>query len=121
MGTAERRAAIMKVLCRRRHETIHNLAAEFGVSTRTIQRDIEVLSCSEPIFTQQGKYGGGVYVMDGYSVERMYMADREIALLEKLSAAARQHAGLLSAEEKDLLSDLILQYKRPDARPLARR
>lgn len=39
MGTAERRTEIMRVLCRRRHETISNLADEFGVSTRTILRD----------------------------------------------------------------------------------
>lgn len=49
MGTAEQRTEIMRVLCRRRHETISNLAEEFGVSTRTILRDIEVLSATEPI------------------------------------------------------------------------
>ena len=54
MGTAERRAEIMRILCRRRHETISNLAEEFGVSTRTIQRDVEVLSITEPIYTQYG-------------------------------------------------------------------
>lgn len=40
MGTAERRRKMMKILCRRRYETIGNLASEFGVSMRTIQRDI---------------------------------------------------------------------------------
>ena len=44
MGIAERRYEIIKLLCRRRYETIRNLAAEFGVSVRTIQRDIEALS-----------------------------------------------------------------------------
>ena len=43
MGTAERRTEIMRTLCRRRHETISDLADEFGVSTRTISRDTEVL------------------------------------------------------------------------------
>ena len=73
MGTAERRTEIMRVLCRRRHETISNLADEFGVSTRTILRDIEVLSVMEPIYTQCGRYGG-VYVTDDYSMSRMYMS-----------------------------------------------
>ena len=64
MGTAERRYEIMKILCRRRYETIRNLASEFGVSMRTVQRDIESLSRTEPIYTQFGKYGGGVYVVE---------------------------------------------------------
>lgn len=46
MGTAERRRAIMKILCRRQHETMSNLASEFSVPMRTIQRDIETLSIS---------------------------------------------------------------------------
>ena len=61
MGTAERRYEIMKVLCRRRYATIRDLASEFGVSMRTVQRDIEALSRSEPIYTRFGKYGGGVF------------------------------------------------------------
>lgn len=78
MGTAERRRKIMKILCRRQHETMKNLASEFGVSMRTIQRDVEALSLTEPIYTQTGKYTGGVFVVDGYSVDRMYMTDAEI-------------------------------------------
>lgn len=60
MGTAERRNEIMRVLCRKRHETVLNLAKEFGVSERTILRDVVALSLTEPIYTQCGRYGGGV-------------------------------------------------------------
>lgn len=59
MGTAERRLEILKILCRRRHKTMRNLASEFGVSVRTVKRDIEVLSITEPVYTRFGKYGGG--------------------------------------------------------------
>ena len=55
----------MKLLCRRRSETIRNLAFEFEVSERTIRRDIDILSLNEPIYTQVGRYGGGVYVEEG--------------------------------------------------------
>ena len=113
MGTAERRYEIMKLLCRRRHETICNLASEFGVSTRTIQRDIEILSRTEPIFTQPGKYSGGVYVVEGYSMERMYMTSAEIDVLQKLYIAADKNASLLTFEEKELLRFLISQYSKP--------
>ena len=59
LETAERRIAILKLICRRRFETIANLAYEFDVSERTIRRDIEFLMRTEPIYTQPGRYGGG--------------------------------------------------------------
>lgn len=58
MGTAERRTEMLRVLCRRRCDTVSNLANEFSVSERTVLRDIEVLSLTEPIYTKQGKYDG---------------------------------------------------------------
>ena len=51
MRPNERRAAIFDALCIRRHDTVENLASEFGVSEKTIRRDIEELSCSYPIET----------------------------------------------------------------------
>ena len=113
MGTAERRREMMKILCRRRYETIGNLASEFGVSMRTVQRDIETLSLTEPIYTKAGKYGGGVYIMNGYSVERMYMADEELDVLRKLYTAADGNPSLLTDYEKKLLGSLISQYSKP--------
>ena len=103
----------MKVLCRRRHENIRNLAHEFGVSMRTIQRDIEALSITEPIYTQSGRYGGGVYVVDGYSINRMYMSDAELSVLQKLYIAADTSVSLLTKEEKHMLKHLIAQYSKP--------
>jgi len=113
MGTAERRHEMMKILCRRRYETIRNLASEFGVSMRTIQRDIEVLSRTMPIFTRFGKYGGGVYVVENYSIDRMYMTDAELDVLQKLYIAADENASLLTVDEKSLLGLLISQYSKP--------
>lgn len=83
MGTAERRQKILILLCRRRHDTIENLASEFGVSERTIRRDVEALSATDPIYTQTGRHGG-VYVADGYYLDRQYMSNEEISLLKKV-------------------------------------
>ena len=113
MGTTERRREIMKILCRRQHETMSNLASELGVSIRTIQRDIETLSISEPIYTQTGKYNGGVYILEGYSFERMYMTEQEIDVLRKLYIAVNEKSFLLSDGEKSLLRSLISQYSKP--------
>ena len=67
----ERRSAILEALSCRRHDTMVHLANEFGVSVRTIRRDIEALSLSEPLYTKQGRYGGGVYLLNGRRAERV--------------------------------------------------
>lgn len=113
MGTTERRREIMKILCRRQHETMSNLASELGVSIRTIQRDIDTLSISEPIYTQTGKYNGGVYIVEGYSFDRMYMTERELEVLKKLYIATTETATLLTIGEKEILHGLISQYSKP--------
>lgn len=113
MGTAERRYEILKILCRRRYETIRNLASEFGVSMRTVQRDIEALSRTEPIYTQCGKYGGGVYVVEGYSMDRMYMDESELDVLKKLYIAADGNDAILTDDEKKRLKLLISKYSKP--------
>ena len=116
MGTAERRSQIMKILCRRRHETVRNLAAAFGVSERTIRRDIEVLSGSEPIYTQAGRYCGGVYVVEGYSIDRMYMTEEQIRVLDKLLKHTDRNQEILSGGELTTLKRIIDDYKKPERR-----
>ena len=101
----------MRTLCRRRHETISNLATEFGVSERTILRDIETLSLTEPIYTRCGRYGGGIYVADNYSMERMYMTDNEISVLKKLAESEKTQT--LDKKEAETLLSIISQYKKP--------
>ena len=66
MTPSERRDAIIDALCKRRQDTIANLAHEFGVSVRTIKYDIEELTLAHPIETIRGRYGGGVRIADGY-------------------------------------------------------
>lgn len=117
MGTAERRLEIMRVLCRRRHETVSNLAEEFGVSTRTILRDIEVLSATEPIYTQCGRFGGGIFVTDDYAMSRMYMSEAELSVLRKLAAFAETKSiCVLKKDEYRVLKNIILQYTKTNIR-----
>lgn len=103
----------MRILCRRRHETISNLAEEFGVSERTILRDIETLSLTEPIYTQCGRYGGGVYVDDGYKPDRMYMRSDELEILNKLLKSSENKSVCeLSNSEIGILQNIITQYTK---------
>lgn len=80
----ERRMEIIKVLCRRRQETMENLAEEFGVTSRTIRNDINYLSLSYPIETVRGRYGGGVKIVGDFDLDRKYLSSKQKNLLEKL-------------------------------------
>lgn len=116
MGTAERRNEILKTLCRRRFETIRNLASEFGVSMRTIQRDIEILSVSNPIYTKSGRYAGGIYVLDTFFMDRMYMSDSEIDVMQKVSLLLNKKSLDLSEMDINIFNNIISLYKRPKIR-----
>ena len=72
MRPDERRKAIIEIHCQRRHETMKNLASEFGVSIRTICYDINILLLTYPLLTLQGRYGG-VFIADGYRLVRKYL------------------------------------------------
>ena len=114
LETAERRIDIMKLLCRRRFETIANLASEFDVSERTIRRDIEFLMRTEPIYTQPGRYGGGVYAMDTYTMDRMYFREDELNVVLKLfDSAEKKEVCELNSNEKRVLEKLIKDYTKP--------
>lgn len=112
MGIAERRKEILYALYRRKYEKISNLAKEFGVSERTISRDIEVLSLTEPIYTQCGRFGGGVYINIDYKMEKMYMSSEELAILIKLKSLAKIQSSL-TPEESETLENIISQYTKP--------
>ncbi len=112
METADRRMEILRLLCRRRYEKTKNLAYEFGVSERTIRRDIEFLSLRNPIYTQSGRYGGGIYVLDNFTMDRMYMTSAEVGVLKKVSDALNGSAAI-SKMEKRVLNSIISDYSKP--------
>ena len=58
-GKPQRLIALLAVLQVRRVTTAGALAAEFGVSVRTILRDVQALiDAGIPVLTERGKYGG---------------------------------------------------------------
>lgn len=111
MGTAERRLEILKYLCRYRQATMPQLAERFGVSVRTIQRDIFEIEATfhVPLDIRCGKYGGGVFVIGNYSFDRAYMHEDELALLVKVQELVELQ---LSNKENALLSQIIKTYTR---------
>ena len=68
---------ITSILLNRRTVTAAELAERFGVSVRTIYRDIDARSASGvPVYTSQGA-GGGISLMEEYSLNRAMLSDEE--------------------------------------------
>lgn len=112
MGTAERRRRIIKILIKKRRTTINELSYEFGVSERTIRRDIDVLSIDEPIYTQPGRYNGGVYIVDGYCEDNDYFNDDQQKVFEKI-LHMDQVRNNISENEFILLKGIFNNYIKP--------
>lgn len=101
----DRRQQIMEVLSDRRHDTVDNLAAEFGVSRSTIKRDLEVIGCSAPIYTVKGG-AGGVRAMDGWYIGRRYLHQEQEALLTNLMPG-------LQPEQQKIMQSILDAFAMP--------
>ena len=84
MKTAERRESILLTLSRNGHSTASALSNKYGVSERTILRDIEALSILHPIYTSQGRYNGGIYLPIGYRIDKLSLNNTEERLMNKI-------------------------------------
>ena len=104
----ERRQQVLEAISDRRTERIENLASEFGVSRRTIERDILVLSCSYPIVTVQGA-AGRVRAMDGWYVTRRYLNDDQEALLRSLLPG-------LQPDQQETMQRILSAFAKPSVK-----
>lgn len=68
---------ITTLLVARGSATAAELAARFGVSSRTIYRDIDALSAAGvPVYAEQGR-GGGIRLLPGYVMDRSLFSEEE--------------------------------------------
>ena len=111
METAERRLEILKYLCKYRRATMPRLAEMFGVSVRTIQRDILEIEATfhGPLDVRGRKYDSGVFVIGDYSFDRAYMHDEELELLAKIHGMVKHN---LTTKENSLFSRIINTYTK---------
>ena len=110
MGTAERRLEIYKYLCLARKATMPQLAKIFGVSVRTIQRDIFEIEIifHAPLRVTKGRYGG-ISVIGNHTLDRAYMCDEELCLLQKIQVLIKDQ---ITDEENNMLSQIIKKYSK---------
>ena len=63
--------------------TAKELAQQFGVSVRTIYRDIDILSTAGiPVYTNKGK-GGGISLLENFVLDKLILSEEEQKALEK--------------------------------------
>ena len=102
MRPNERRKLIIECLSFRRHDTIQNLADEFGVSWDTVYRDLRCLEEEYPIIFIRGK-GGGVSLQEGY-----YISQRR--LTKKQADALRRVIPLAHEDDREILESILYAF-----------
>ena len=110
MRASERQAQIRSALLARRADTAANLATEFGVSERTIYRDIGELVLSLPIETVQGRYGGGIRLCDWFRPAGRYLAPEQERAIRKAAEAAGEK---MTGRERQALLSVLTQFAPP--------
>lgn len=95
---ADRLVSLVLLLRRRGRLTASTLARELEVSTRTVLRDIEVLSAAGvPVYAERGRHGGFA-LLPGFRTELTGLNhDETLALLTARSGRGEQVFGLRSA------------------------
>ena len=77
----DRLIGILSILLQKEMVTAPELAEQFEVSRRTINRDIESLcKAGIPIKTSQGA-GGGISIMNGYRMDRTILTSRDMQMI----------------------------------------
>lgn len=107
VGPSERRQRLLEVLCLRRQDTYENLVREFNVSKMTIRRDVMVLTCSYPVETVSGRYGG-VRVAKWYRPN--YRPSRIEPLTIKQAALLKKLREQLSGEELETMDSILFKF-----------
>jgi len=68
---------IVYILLRQKNVTAKELAGRFGVSQRTVYRDIDTLSLAGiPVYTEKGK-GGGISLLPNFTLSKSMLSEQE--------------------------------------------
>lgn len=106
MDAQARRQQIMQKLWRQKQASIVALAGEFGVSERTIQRDIAILSLEHPIYVERGRYSGGAYLVETTPYKSVRMDAPTLTLLQKMANTPNGTLHI-TPEEKERLQQFL--------------
>ena len=103
-NTQERRERMLRLLGLRERWKVGELAREFGVTERTILRDVEQLSLTKPICTEPGRHGG------------VWLTERLMRPMLTIRETAALYRALTVLEAEDANTGM-LQLSLTEARP----
>lgn len=106
MGSAERRQQIIELLKIHKQMKMSDLATRFGVTIRTIQRDVDELSHDYRIVIIRGRHGG-VELQTEPKESKPPITEENLRVLVKLQDAANKNVCNLTQEEMNCLMDTI--------------
>ncbi len=100
---------IVYILIQKKKVTAKELADKFEVSTRTIYRDIEVLSRANiPIYASKGK-DGGIGLLDEYVLNKTILSEEE---QNQILFALQGMKKVKGQDEKDILEKLSILFNK---------
>lgn len=100
---------IVYILMQKRKVTAKELADRFEVSTRTIYRDIEILSRANiPIYATKGK-DGGIRLLDEYVLNKTILSEEE---QNQILFALQGMTKVRGQDEKDILEKLSTLFNK---------
>ena len=100
---------IVYILIQKKKVTAKELADKFEVSTRTIYRDIEVLSRANiPIYASKGK-DGGIGLLDKYILNKTILSEEE---QNQILFALQGMKKVKGQDEKDILEKLSILFNK---------
>ncbi len=104
---------ITQLLLRRGNVTAKELAERFQVSTRTIYRDVEVLSTSGiPVYATPGTHGG-IALLESFALERAMLSEEERESVLLALQALQTARFPMTGNALDKLSALFQQQRAP--------
>lgn len=108
---------MVMILLHRRKMPAKELAAQFGVSVRTVYRDMETLcQAGVPLTTFQGA-NGGIGIADGYRLDRTVMTDDEWAsVMLALRSISSSHPHTQTRSVLDKIQALVPAHREESFR-----
>ncbi len=108
MTPTERREAEIEIIRQKKQVTYSYFMREFGVSRETVRNDVLKLMCSYPIETVRGRYGGGVRICTGHTLEskpkaKIALSSVQLEFLEELRP-------MMCGEKLDILNSIIYDF-----------
>lgn len=109
--------ALKALLAERDYTTASELAADLGVSVRTLHRDLALLrDLGVPIASDRGR-GGGLHLEQGWSLGRVHLNESEaIGLLLSLTIAEKVGSPLLLQDSRSIARKISAAFAPAQAR-----